>query len=305
MTAPGGSSAEGVVVVTGASGMLGRHVCADLSRRGCEVRALVRDPASFTDAPPGVTVGRCDLPETIDEALLEGASALVHCAYATRVTDLAEARRVNEDGTRRMLEASRRAGIPRFVFISTVAANPHAPNYYARSKHRLESLLDPQRDLVVRAGLILAREGHGIFQQMRDTTRRTHLVPLFGGGKQPLQTVHVDDLCEALARALTRGLTGAVNVAEPEPVSMATFMRMLSNRLEVRCLFLPLPFGPVLAALRVIEALRLPFPLRSESLLAIKGVQQLPVEEDLRRLDLTVRTAEQSLAGEGRSCLTA
>ncbi len=290
------SGGRSVVAVTGASGMLGRHVCADLSRRGWEVRALVRDPASFTHAPLGVRVGRCNLPETIDESLLEGSSALVHCAYATRVTDLGEARRVNECGTRRILDASRRAGIPRFVFISSVAANPEAPNYYARSKHALESLLDPRRDLVLRLGLILARQGQGLFQQMRDTTRRTHLVPLFGGGKQPLQTVHVDDVCEALARALARGLTGTLNVAEPDPVSLASFMRMLSDRLQVRCLFLPLPLGPVLAAVRAIEALRLPFPLRSESLLAIKGLQQLPVEEDLRRLGLVVRTAEESLA---------
>jgi len=290
------SSRDRAVVVTGASGMLGRHVCASFSRRGWEVRALVRSPAAFTDAPPGVTVGRCDLPETIDEALLEGASALVHCAYATRVTDRTEASRVNEDGTRRILAASRRAGIPRFVFISTVAANPDAPNYYARSKHALEGLLDPERDLIVRPGLIISKQGQGLFQQMRDITRRTHLVPLFGGGKQPLQTVHVDDLCEALARALERGLTGALNVAEPDPVSLAEFMRMLSDRLRVRCLFLPLPFAPVLAAVRVIEALRLPFPLRSESLLAVKGLQQLPAEEDLRRLDLALRSAEQSLA---------
>jgi len=284
------------VVVTGASGMLGRPVCASFSSRGWAVRALVRSPAAFTDAPPGVTVGRCDLPETVDEALLEGASVLVHCAYATRVTDRTEARRVNEDGTRRILDASRRAGIHRFVFISTVAANPDAPNYYARSKHALEGLLDPEHDLVVRPGLIVSKHGQGLFQQMRDITRRTHLVPLFGGGKQPLQTVHIDDLCEALARALERGLTGALNVAEPDPVSLAEFMRMLSDRLRVRCLFLPLPFAPVLAAVRAIEALRLPFPLRSESLLAVKGLQQLPAEEDLRRLGMVVRSAKESLA---------
>lgn len=70
---------------------------------------------------------------------------------------------------------------------------------------------------------------------------------------------------------------------------------MLAERLQVRCLFLPLPFAPVLAVLRVIEAIRLPFPLRSESLLAVKGLQQLPVREDLGRLDLVVRGAKESL----------
>jgi nucleoside-diphosphate-sugar epimerase len=284
------------VVVTGASGMLGRHLCIHLSGKGWSVRALVRDPDALPADVPRSRVGRCVLPESIDESLLAGAAAVVHCAYATRATDLEEARRVNEDGTRRLLDASRRAGVPRFVFVSSVAADAQAPNYYARSKHAQEALLDPSRDLVIRPGLIIAREGRGLFQQMRDTTRRTRLVPLFGGGVQPLQTVHVDDLCEAFARALERGSTGALNVAEPAPVDFATFMRMLADRLRVRCLFVRLPFGPVLAMIRVMEAMRIPFPLRSESVLGIKALRRVPVTEDLRRLDLAVRSAAESLA---------
>ena len=285
-----------VAAVTGASGLIGRALSAHLAARGWEVRALVRDPAAFGPPPAGGRVGRCELPDTLDEALLAGADVVVHCAYATRETDRARARRVNEDGTRRLLEASRGAQVPRFVFVSTVAAQPEAPNYYARSKHALEGLCDPGRDLVVRPGLVLAREGHGIFQMMRDVARRTHVIPLFGGGRQPLQTVHLDDLCEGVTRALERALTGALNVAEPAPLSMAVFLRAMVARLGVRCVFLPLPFAPVLAALRAAEALGVPLPLRSESVLAIRGLRQAPVAEDLRRLDLSVRSAEESLA---------
>jgi nucleoside-diphosphate-sugar epimerase len=283
------------VVVTGASGSLGRPLCAVLARRGHEVRALVRDPGAFSAPAPGVRAGRCDLPDTLDESLLAGAAALVHCAYATRETDEARARRVNEDGTRRLIDASRRAGIPRFVFVSSVVAHPAAPNYYGRSKAALEALLDPGRDLIVRPGTILAREGHSIFQQMRDAARRTHVLPVFGGGKQPLQTVHVDDVCEAIARALERQVTGALNVAEPEPVAFGTFLRMMTARLGIRCLFVPLPFGPVLAMLRVVEALGLPSPLRSESLLGVKALRRVDVAQDLARLDLRVRTVAESL----------
>jgi nucleoside-diphosphate-sugar epimerase len=281
--------------VTGASGLVGRALAARLAARGWDVRALVRDPTAPVE-PAGVRAGRCDLPDTLDESLLAGADAVVHCAYATRETDPARARRVNEDGTRRLLEAARRAGVGRFVFVSTVAAHPDAPNYYARSKHALEGLCDPGRDLVVRPGLVLAREGRGIFHMMRDVARRTHVIPLFGGGRQPLQTVHLDDLCEGIVRALERDVTGAVNIAEPAPLTMKAFLRAMVARLGVRCLFVPLPFAPVLAGLRAVEALRVPFPLRVESLLAIKGLRRVPVADDLRRLDLTVRSAEESLA---------
>jgi NADH dehydrogenase len=281
--------------VTGASGLLGRHLCSDLARRGWRVRALVRDPASCPPVPPGASVGRCDLPDVLDEALLEGLDVLVHCAWATRVADTAKARIVNEDGTRRILAAARRAGVARFVFLSSIAAGPDAPSYYGRSKHAVEGLLDPDRDLIVRPGLVLAGQGQGLFQQMRGIMRRLHVMPLFGGGEQPLQTIHVADLCEAMARALELDLTGTLNVAEPDPVPLSAFLRMLADRLEVRCLFLPLPFTPVLAGIRALEALRVPFPLSSESLLGLKALRRVPVAEDLRRLDLRVRTSAESL----------
>jgi nucleoside-diphosphate-sugar epimerase len=121
------------------------------------------------------------------------------------------------------------------------------------------------------------------------------VVPLFGGGNQPLQTVHVDDVCAAVARILERDLPGTFNVAEPDPPTLGVFLRMMADRLGIRVRFVPLPFGPVLAGVRAIEALRVPFPLRSESLLGLKGLRQVPVADDLRRLDLRVRTAAESL----------
>jgi nucleoside-diphosphate-sugar epimerase len=283
------------VVVTGAAGFLGGHLCRALAARGFVVRALVRRPdaAAF---PPDVRVGRLELPDVIDAAVLAGADVLVHAAWATRETDASHAERQNVGGTRRLLEAARGAGVGRTIFVSSVAARADAPNAYGRTKHAAERLLDPVRDLVLRPGTILARDGGGIFGLMRNLMQTLHVVPLFGGGRQPLQTVHVDDLCEAVARAIERDLTGAVNVAEPAALSFREVLRMTAARSGTRCLFVPLPFAPVLAAVRAMERLGLPTPLRSESLLGMRGLQAVPVDADLRRLDLRVRSVGESLA---------
>jgi nucleoside-diphosphate-sugar epimerase len=265
-----------------------------LAGRGWAVRALGRRPPPG-DLPAGVQAGRCDLPDGIDEAVLGGCDALVHAAWETRELDPARLERTNVEGTRRLLAAARRAGVPRVVFVSTVAAGADAPNLYGRQKDAVERLLDPARDLVVRPGTILAREGGGIFGLMRDLMRRLHVVPLFGGGRQPLQTVHVDDVCEAIARAIERGVTGAVNVAEPAPRSFAAVLRMTAERARVRCLFVPLPFQPFLAMTRLAERAGVALPLRSESLLGMKGLKAVPVD-DLARLGLRARPVDESLA---------
>lgn len=283
------------IAVTGASGFLGGALARHLVASGFEVRALVRDPARFVEA--GVAaVGRCDLPDVLDESMVEGADAVVHCAWATRATDVAAARVANEDGSRRVFEAARARGVRQIVFVSSIAARPDAPSQYGRSKHAVERLLDPTRDLVIRPGLVIGRGGQGLFQQLRGSMQRLRVVPVFDAGRQPLQTVHVDDVCEAVRRGLVRRLTGTLAVAEPEPIAMTAFLRLMAAQLGVRCLFVPIPFRPALAALRRAEAWGVPLPVRSENLLGLAGMRPVDVRADLARLEMTIRPAAASLA---------
>ena len=262
------------VAITGASGFLGGALCRACAARGWTVRALVRDPARFA-GEPGVTPIRFDLPDHIDYVSLAGADVVVHCAYATRETDLARARRVNEEGTRRLLDTARRAGVPRAIFVSTIAAARDAPNYYARSKHALEQLFDPARDAIVRPGLIVGPDGHsGLFSSSWTTCGGCASCRSSAAERSRWNTVDVDDVCEAIARIIERDLTGAFNVAEPDPPTFRAFLDAMAARLGLRVRFVPLPFGPVLAAVRGIESLRVPFPLRSESLLGLQGVRR-------------------------------
>ena len=63
---------------------------------------------------------------------------------------------------------------------------------------------------------------------------------------------------------------------------------------EATLLHLP-GIGPVLAGLRAVEALGIPLPLRSESLLGLRGLRSVAVADDLARLEFEVRPAEESL----------
>jgi NADH dehydrogenase len=207
------------VAVTGAAGFVGGALCRALVRHGFTVRALVRD-RSAARLDPALQRARCALPDGIDPRAFEGVDVLVHAAWATRETDAAKARLVNEDGTRRLLDAARRASVRSRVFLSSIAARPDAPSYYGRSKWEAERLFDDPADLIVRPGLVLGPGGQGLFQQLLGAAERLHVVPLFAGGRQPLHTVHIDDLCDAVVVALQRGLTGTIAVAEPEPIAM-------------------------------------------------------------------------------------
>jgi NADH dehydrogenase len=283
-----------VIAVTGAAGFVGGALVRALARHGYRVRALVRDPAA-ADLPAEVERARCVLPDGTDPKALAGADVLLHAAWATRETDPAKARLVNEEGTERLLDAARQAAVPSRLFVSSIAARADAPSYYGRSKWAAERGFSGPADLVVRPGLVLGAGGQGLFQQLLGAAERLHVVPLFAGGRQPLQTIHIDDLAAAVCAALDRGLAGTVTAAEREPIAMRDFLRGMVRLRGIRCLFVPLPFSPVLALLQAAERVGLTLPLRSESLLGLAGMQRVPVEADLARLGVQVRPALDSL----------
>lgn len=114
------------VLVTGASGFLGRTVCDDLRARGYQVRGLVRTAAPGLDFEQVLWTGLDD-DEAIQRAV-EGVGAVVHLAARVhmmrdRAADpLVEFRRVNTQGTARLARYAVAAGVKSFVFASSVKA---------------------------------------------------------------------------------------------------------------------------------------------------------------------------------------
>jgi dihydroflavonol-4-reductase len=110
--------------MTGATGFVGGELSRQLRAAGHEVVALVRDPARATDL--GVSLVRGDLDDSgaLDE-LCTGVDGLFHVAgwYKLGTRDPDQGRRVNVDGTRNVLDAARRAGVPRVVYTCTLAVN--------------------------------------------------------------------------------------------------------------------------------------------------------------------------------------
>lgn len=288
------SGRPGAVAVTGATGLVGRHLCDHFRRVGRDVRALGRDFSAPPFAEAGVAFHHCDLPGSLDAEALAGTEAVVHCAWATRATDPERARRVNVEGTRRVLEAARARDVERFVLVSSFAAGRPAASSYGRAKKDAEGLLDPRRDLAVRPGLVLA-EGAGLYDRIRRLVERVPVVPVVGGDR-PVQVVHVEDLCRAFERALERDLTGILRVAHPDPVPFSELLARTAESLDRRRLLVDVPAGPVIAGLRTAERLGLRLPVRSENLRGLLAQEPVGTEADLARIGVTLRSLEEAVA---------
>lgn len=211
------------VLVTGANGFIGRHVCAALVDAGHTVVGLVR-PGSKRRDLPGVRLCQGDI--TVRRSLekpLNGCEAVIHLAGAKQAVRDSTYNRVNTRGSAKLAKAARRAGVDRVVFVSTIAAQgparggrPHvlagseAPlNAYGRSKlsaeQRMREVLGDAL-IILRPSLVYGPDDPHLLAWARMVRRR--IVPMVS--QLELSMLHVDDLAQAAIKALT-----ADPIAEP------------------------------------------------------------------------------------------
>ncbi|MBV8116439.1 MAG: NAD-dependent epimerase/dehydratase family protein [Candidatus Eremiobacteraeota bacterium] len=251
------------VLITGGAGFIGRALVDRFTER--HWRAIAAGRHRPPDLPSAAEWRAYDLASPqVPSDLFAGVDALVHAAYAKEDFD------VNVDGSSVLLEAARRAGVKQIVFLSSLAAHAHARSRYGKQKYVLEKLFDARGALVVRPGLVLG-DG-GIFAAMCGYLRHHRFVPLIDGGAQPLQTVHIDDLTDAIVDATDEGRIGTYTVAEREPISYRQFYRNLGARLGAGVTFVPVPFPLADAAVRAASVLRIRLPIDRDNLLGLAAM---------------------------------
>lgn len=237
------------VAVTGATGVVGGAAARALLARGDEVVAVQRGGLSPELGPLGALERRADVAGSVD-VLIEafaGCQAVVHAAARVDITGpWEEYERINVMGTRRVIEAARRAGVARFVLVSSPSvahagdpligaqaepADPaHARGHYSRSKAMSEvvALADDDARMAVtilRPHLVWGPGDSQLTERIVDRARSGRLVTI-GAGSALIDTTYIDNAGTAIAAAVeraalpqVRGRAFVVSNGEPRTVS--------------------------------------------------------------------------------------
>jgi dihydroflavonol-4-reductase len=216
--------------MTGATGFVGGALARLLRDEGHEVRALVRDPARASDlAALGVELVPGDLGDaTALDALCAGVDGLFHVAgwYKLGQRDPSVGDRVNVDGTRNVLAAAERAGVPKVVYTSTLAVNSDTHGQVRDETYRHAGPFTSHYDLTkARAHEIaeqFASEGlpvvivqPGLVYGPGDTAQTGAFIEQVVRGKRPqvpaggeVCWAHVDDIASGHLLAMRTGVSG-------------------------------------------------------------------------------------------------
>jgi NADH dehydrogenase len=292
-----------MILVTGATGFLGRHVVAALRGRELSVRCLVRDRAragSLESLGCDLAVGDVTDAESL-RAAAEGCDVIVHLVsiIAGRPEDFD---RVMVDGTWNVIDAAQKAGVGRFVLMSALGASEETKELvpYYGAKWAMEQAVREAglEHVILRPSFVFGPSG-GALPQFISMTRYLPVTPVAGPGKQRIQPIFVEDVAEFVSRSID--LPGAANgtfeLAGPETLSWNELWDRLAAVLGKRRAKVHLPLSLLRAPAFVFERLpRAPVTRDQLTMLAagdntcderpaaeLFGIELTPLDEQLRR----------------------
>lgn len=265
---------RGVVLVTGASGFVGRGVVPYLAARGWQVRAAARRIDRIPSGPGITPVASPELTVATDwRALIEGVTHVVHLAgLAHAMSGLPEDAytAINASSTVSLANAVRAARVKRMVLISSIRAaigavsarviresdTPAPDDAYGRSKLAAETGMLRALDGGATEGVVLRPVlvyGPGVRGNMAAMNKLARLpVPLpLGSLRNKRSVVSLGNLSSAIEHALTSPNVagGTYLVTDGTPASVADMLTWLRQGLGRKPGLVPLPLGPLKAAL--------------------------------------------------------
>ncbi len=263
------------MLVTGAAGLVGRHACEELTKKGWKVRALVRNPSKgamrLAHLPVELHVGDIRNVESIAKAIA-GCGSVVHLAAVAIERSGQGYADVNTDGTVNLIEQARVAGIDRFIYMSQNGADSTSPHEFLRSKGLAQDAVVASglSHTVLKPSVIFGPEDEFVNVLARLVRLSPVVFPLPDGGRARFQPIAVRDVAAAVRISLEKQATrrGVYSLGGPTPLSLREMTERILAAMGVSRHLVAVP----VSALRPLIALAtkaLPNPPVTTSLLAL------------------------------------
>jgi uncharacterized protein YbjT (DUF2867 family) len=252
-----------MLLLTGATGLVGSAVLGRLLAGGIDVRCLVRDPRRLGTRRVRVQIALGDLtdPPSFRNAL-RGVHTVVHLAASIRDQPRGSIEELNGIATWRMVEAAERQGVERFVFFSALGASTHHRTRCLRAKALAEQAVREAdlRSIVFAPSIVYAPGDPWL--TLLERLALLPVMPVSGRGRAAFQPIWAEDVAACVLAALREDGTHAAiagahharyELAGPETLSHSDIVRTLLRSLHRRRPLLHVPTPIVSRALRLLE----------------------------------------------------
>jgi NADH dehydrogenase len=292
------------VLVTGATGYVGRRLVPALAAAGHTVRVLVRDP-STANVPDGVTVMQGDVtdPRSLGPAFA-GVEVVVNLAAITADQKAPKGGydTVNADGPANVVGAAKDAGVGRIVQMGGIDTVAGTPGPYLAGRRRGEQAVIESGIpwAILQPSIMFGGSDAAFPHAMADLIRKAPIVPVPGDGSLRLQLVWVEDVARCLVALVEDDAkTGKFPVGGPEELTYDAQLDVIGaaiGKTKVRKIHLPMGFMRLQA--RLMSILPHP-PLTPAALELFAGDNVAGVDAIPRQFGFEPRSFREHLAQHG------
>lgn len=269
------------IAITGGSGFLGRHLARTLAARGHFPTVVARGVNPAGEAMrKEANINFMPMLMSDERRLFQAfnnCDAIVHLIGINREQEPNEFQTVHVENTMRVMNAARKAGIARIVYVSFLKARPHMFSQYLKTKWDSEELLrNSELDWTIfKPGMIYGAGDHMISHISRALDMLPVFSPPIGFGSNKIRPVAVEDMVELLCAALMeRRMVGeTISVLGPEEMSLGEAVKRVAKVKQKPAIVLPLPSLVHLSMAAVMEK------VMPEPLVTVAQVQML--QEDM------------------------
>jgi uncharacterized protein YbjT (DUF2867 family) len=294
-----------MILLTGASGLVGSALLRRLLDAGETVRCLVREPKRLGPNRVRVQITLGDLADPVAlRQAVRGVTTVVHLAASIRDQPTGSIEELNGMATIRLLRDAERSGVKRFLFFSALGATSTSRARFLRAKALAErAVLEAGiESFVLAPSIVYAPRDPG----MTLLGRMTFLpwMPISGSGRARFQPIWAEDVAGCTASLLMEGGRDGqrrYELAGPDTLTYDDIVRLTLEASGRRRPLIHLPLGVVRRGLRTVERLAGPaaFATWEEAQLLEESMTSPPGPEDVRRLGVEPKRLVEVLGLEG------
>ena len=247
-----------MLLLTGASGLVGSALRRRLIADGVPLRCLVRDPRRLGEDRVRVQIALGDLadPQSFRNAL-RGVDTVIHLAATIRDQPQGSIEELSGIATWRLVDAARRAGAERFVFFSALGAGTQSRARLLRAKALAEeAVIASEIPSIVFAPSIIYAPGDPYLTLLGRLSRIPGAMPFSGRGRAQFAPIWVADVADCVMSALTQPAANArYELAGPDVLTHEQIVRLALRSFGKRRALVHIPIPIVSRTLALTERL--------------------------------------------------
>jgi uncharacterized protein YbjT (DUF2867 family) len=292
-----------VASVLGGTGFLGRRIARHLRKRDFSVRVASRHPERcrelFGTDDPHIHSVRANVrdEQSIADAIA-GAQAVANAVslYLERGNETFHS--VHVEAARRVAAQAQRAGIEQLVHVSGIGADPRSRSLYIRKRGQGElAVRDAFPNAIIIRPAVLFGSDDGFLTTILELLQRLPIYPMFGSGLTRLQPAYVEDIAEAIVRALQRTEIEPITFecGGPRVYTYEQLLKTIAREAGLKPILIPVPFAAWQALAWIAETMpRPPITRNQVELMQVDNVSSSKMP-GFRELGISPHTVEETL----------